>query len=360
MRAVVLCHTSELALVVLRALRANGVVPFVICERRIEKVLASSRACERVLLAGDLARNKEDIAAAIDCLNADVGVDVVMASNVQGLRILHEIRDLLAQRIYPMPPMAALDVLDDKRRFQSLARRLGLRVPKSLDFESGPDIDVGRVTREIGYPAAVKPAISWASIGFRRIASEREMAGLTKDPSYPYRCLIVQEYVEGEDAGAGVFVRSGRVEAMTTFKCGPRDAAEFVLIPDLAASAERIVLETGCEGVVNFDARIDPSGQVCLLECNPRFFMRLRALRFCGLDLLRLGLPDFKGDAGAASGRYRPLGDVASTGGFRQLLTGDWAVDVLARTAAEVASDPMPTLLGRLGSGRTYRPPAER
>lgn len=359
MRAVLLCHTSELALVVLRALRANGVVPLVACEKRIEKVVGSSRSCAGVILSGSLEHRKHDLVAAIDRVHRTDGLDVVMAANVQGLRILHDIARDLPVPVFPMPPLEALDVLDDKRSFYRLADELLIPVPASLSFASASEIDVGQVSRELGYPVAVKPAVSWASIGFRRIASERELAALANDESYTFRDLIVQEYVEGDDVGAGLFVRNGCVEALTTFKCGPRDSAEFISIPRLASAAERIVTETACEGVINFDARLGPSGDLRLLECNPRFFMRLRATRLCGLDLLRLGLPGIDGRPGLATGRYRPLGDIVSARGLHQLMTGEWGMQVLARTAVEIASDPMPTFFGRLGVGRIRSPTAK-
>jgi hypothetical protein len=198
--------------------------------------------------------------------------------------------------------------------------------------------------------------VSWASIGFRRIGSQRELAALAADESYGFRDLIVQEYVEGDDVGAGLFVRAGRIEALTTFKCGPRDSAEFISIPCLASAAERFALETRCEGVLNFDARLTAAGDIKLLECNPRFFMRLRAIRLCGLDLLRLGLPGRAPRPGRAIGRYRPLGDVVSAHGLRQLMRGEWRARVLAKTAAEVAADPMPTFIGRLGARATLPP----
>jgi len=263
MRAAVFCHTSELALVVLRALRANGVVPFVACEPRIEKVVAASRACEHVFFCGNLSRSKQDLSAAIEALDRihrDAKFDVVMASNVQGLRILHDLAGAVPAPVYPMPPLEALDTLDDKRKFHHLAVTLGVPVPRSMAFETAQMVDVERVSRDLGYPVAVKPAVSWGSIGFRRVNSERELRELAAGRDYPYRDIVVQEYIEGIDVGAGLFVRDGRVEAMATFKCGPRDAAEFVPIPALARAAERIVGATGCDGVINLDARLTPAG----------------------------------------------------------------------------------------------------
>lgn len=358
MRALVLSHTSELALVVLRALRANGAEPFVACDAGIARVIASSRACAGIVFSGSLERGRTDLVSAVQRLYRDGGLDMVMASNVQGLRILHGIAQAIPVPIFPMPPLAALDVLDDKRNFYRLADELFIPVPASLTFGSAGEIDVDQVSRKLGYPVAVKPAVSWASIGFRRIGSEQELVALAADDSYAFRDLIVQEYVEGDDVGAGLFVRNGRIEALATFKCGPRDSADFVSIPNLASAAERIVLATGCEGVVNFDARLAPSGDLKLLECNPRFFMRLRAARLCGLDLLRLGLPGANGYTGQATGRYRPLGDAVSAKGLRQLMTGEWGIGVLARTAAEIVSDPMPALFGLLSTARMRRPTA--
>jgi len=362
MRAVVLCHTSELALVVLRALRVNGVVPYVACEPRIEKVIAFSRACARVFYSGPLSRTEGDLAAvtqAVARLHREVGIDVVMASNVQGLRILHDIRHAMPAPVYPMPPLDALDVLDDKRKFYDLAANLDVPVPRSMEFETAQAIDVDRVSRDLGYPVAVKPAVSWASVGFLKVGSERELSDLTMPGQYPFRRVLVQEFIEGDDVGAGLFVRRGEPLTIATFKCGPRDAAEFVPIPALVQAAERIVDATGCEGVINFDARLSQSGEFRVLECNPRFFMRLRAARLCGLDFLRMGLPASGNNSGRAQGCYRPVGDAVSSAGLRQLVSGEWPLGVFARTVAELAGDPLPTLLSRLGSGRTRLPPAE-
>ena len=357
MRAAVICHTSELALVVLRSLRANGVEPYVLCDPRIERVLASSRACAGVVFSGDLS-SPADLIAAIRRLHRRAPLGVAMASNVQGQRILHAARSDLPMPTYPMASREALDVLDDKTRFYSLAAGIGLPVPRSLEFESRSAIDVGLVSRRIGYPAAVKPAVSWASIGFRRVGSEAELRALAEDRTYAYRKIVVQEFVEGQDVGVGLFARGGKVEAAATFKCGPRDAAEFVAITALAEAAARIAAQTAYEGVANFDARLGPSGAITLLECNPRFFMRLRAARLCGLDFLAMGLPGGTGRPNAARGRYRPLGDVVSAAGLGDVFKGRWDARVLARTAVELAADPMPALLGRLGSGRTVAPPA--
>lgn len=348
MRAVVLCHTPELGLVVLRALRANGLAIHVACDAGITGFLACSRCCDDLLFSGDLAGRKWELADAVNGLHKAVGVDIVLACNVEGMRLLHEIGEALIPPIFPMPPLDALDVLDDKRTLHRLAIRMGIPVPRTLEFHSARAIDTDVVSRELAYPLAVKPARGWSGIGFRKIESAEELAQLAADPSYRFSDVIVQEYVEGEDVGAGLFVRHGRVEAIATFKCGPRDAAEFVPIPGLAEIAERIVNATRCEGVINFDARLTPKGEIRLLECNPRPFMRTRAARFCGLDFMRLGLPGYRHAAVTASRRYRPLGDVATLDGLRQLLTGEWPVRVLARTAAEFLTDPVPSLLGRV------------
>jgi hypothetical protein len=139
------------------------------------------------------------------------------------------------------------------------------------------------------------------------------------------------------------------VQALSTFRCGPRNATEFVRIPVLAAIASKIAAETSYDGVANFDARMDDKGRVWLIECNPRFFMRVTAARICGLDFLKLGLPGRPSiSAPQARGRYYSLVDLASTNGLRHALSGRWPTQVLFSTLREACTDPGPSIVRRV------------
>jgi biotin carboxylase len=348
MRAVVICHNPELALVVLKSLRANGVRPLLVCSKDAYATLRASRLAEGTLMVGDLAAQPGTVTEAINARHRITPVDIVMATDVQGLRLLHDMPGLQPP-IYPMPDEETLDLLNDKWALYRFAVRLGLDVPRTLFFADLNDIDRRSVAREIGFPAVVKPVSQWASIGFRLVASERDLAALIDDPAYRFDGVIVQQFVPGRDIGAGLFARAGIVHALSTFFCGPRDATEFARIPVLAAMASKIAAETRYEGVANFDARIDDKGRVWLIECNPRFFMRITAARVCGLDFLRLGLPGCPSTpVPQARGRYYSLGDLASASGIQRALSGRWPAHVLFNSLREACADPGPSIVRRL------------
>jgi biotin carboxylase len=348
MRAVVICHNPELGLVVLKSLRANGAQSLLVCSRCAHATLRASRLAEGTLMVGDPAPHPEAVADAINARHGITPIDIVMAADVQGLRLLHAIRHL-APPVYLMPDKETLDLLDDKWALYRFATRLGLDVPRTLFFSGRNDIDRRAIIREIGFPAVVKPVSQWASIGFRCVASERDLAKLVDDPAYNFDGTIVQQFVPGHDIGAGLFARSGIVQALSTFRCGPRNATEFVRIPVLAAIASKIAAETSYDGVANFDARMDDKGRVWLIECNPRFFMRITAARICGLDFLKLGLPGCSSASmPQAQGRYYSLVDLASTNGLRHALSGRWPAQVLFSTLREACTDPGPSIVRRV------------
>ena len=86
----------------------------------------------------------------------------------------------------------------------------------------------------------------------------------------------------------------------------------FADIPRLAEGARRIIKATHYSRQ-NFDARLQPDGEFKFLECNPRFTARLTALRFAGVDLMRMGLPNAPPDVfhAAASGAIYGRSDLS-------------------------------------------------
>jgi hypothetical protein len=355
MRAVLICHNVPLALVVLHALNANGVKPLLICDKAAYATLRASRLTSGIILAGNIGAGPHRVSAVINAHHRRQAIDIVMASDVQGLCILDEIRDELLPPLYPMPDRRTLDVLNDKWEFYQLITALGLNAPKTLFIADRQSMDTDHIAKEIGFPAAVKPVAGWASMGLKIVSSVEELAALRADPCYPFKSLVIQRFIPGRDIGLSLFARAGTIQALSTFVCGPRDATEFAEIPRFATMGARIASHTAFSGVANFDARQDVDGRVYLLECNPRFFMRLGAARTCGVDFLRFGLPGARAPLGVmrnASGRYYSRGDILSGNGIRRLLTGGWPVRALMQSLREACVDPGPLIARRLGGDK--------
>jgi hypothetical protein len=351
MRMVLICHNSRLAHVVLHTLRANGIKPMLVCNSATASSLRVSRLISGIIFEGDLAQQSTEIAAVINQHHRYEAIELVLSSDVQGLYVLHNIRDCLIPTIYPMPSRATLDLLNDKWNFHRFASTLGLRVPRTLFFPDRSRIEVNRIAVEIGFPAVVKPTDAWAGIGFMIAASERDLARISSQTDYPAQSIVVQQFIPGRDIGLGLFARNGKTIAASTFLCGRRNATEFMEIPELVSMCDQIVHQTNYGGIANFDARLDHNGQSWLLECNPRCFMRLSACRICGLDLLKIGLPSGESfNRASAEGCFYSRSDLMTLQGIGRLLTNRWSMRVLMRSMREALDDPAPLILRRFGS----------
>jgi predicted ATP-grasp superfamily ATP-dependent carboligase len=349
MEAVLLCHNARLGQVVLDTLHANGVKPWLVVDPTTASSLRSSRLIRGTLLAKpDLAAHAQTIADLIYSLNR--APDVVLAADVEGLLILSALRDQLGGLRFPQPEHETLTLLNNKWTFRNLCNELGLPTPKSMYYAAKTNIDPGVIAREVGFPVVLKPAAKFSSVGLRMVASEDAMRRIMQDTRYQFDSLIVQQFIIGNDIGGSLFARDGKVIAATTFDCGENDATVFHSMPEFAAMMSRIIQATRYTGVANFDARVDVEGHIHLFECNPRFFMRLSAVRICGLDLLRLGLLTATGVNGEAQGSYYAKSDILTWNGVCRVLSGEWRTRILLQSWREACHDPWPLMRRRAGT----------
>jgi hypothetical protein len=350
MEAVLICHNPRLGQVVLNTLHANGIKPWLILDPTTAASLQSSRLIRGILLAKpDLASNTNLIVEQMHQLHR-YPPDVVLASDVEGLLILSALQYQLARLRFPQSEHDTLMLLNDKWRFRNLCEQLGLPTPKTLYYADKINIDFDLVDRDIGFPVVLKPTSKFSSVGLRTVPSKDAMRQIVNDANYRFDNLLVQKLIPGKDIGISLFARTGVVITSTTFDCGDNDSTEFRPMPEFLAMASQIVAATGYTGVANFDARLDLSGEIKLLECNPRFFMRLSAARICGLDLLRLGLPDCDAVNGQAHGGFYANSDIFTWSGIRRVMTGQWQMRILLRSWWETLHDPIPVLRRRTGT----------
>jgi predicted ATP-grasp superfamily ATP-dependent carboligase len=349
MKVILLSLNPLLGQVVLDALRANNVTSWLIYDQITASMLRYSRLTT-VLMGGDaLANRTEEIVSVIDRCHQEHHIDMVLASDVEGLLILTDIRDRIAPPVYAMPDRGTLGTLNNKWQFYQLCQDLDLPVPKSRFF-TAKTLDVAEIERDIGFPLVIKPTEKSGSIGVRTIHNSNELRKVLG--SYNFEEFVVQKYIAGDDIGLSVLALQGVIQAVTCFWCGSRLATRFDSMPDFVELCRRILLSTTFTGVANFDARIEQStGTIRLLECNPRFFARLNAVRHGGLDFLRLVL--YPGEKpGAANGIVFARGDIRAV---RALLDSPSRA-IVVRTWHEYFQDPLPRLLHRIRGNKSNLP----
>ncbi len=359
LNVVLLTHWGRSGYNILRALNAMGGKTFLIHDERSAS-LRLSRCCKVVHSIPEIAEaDPATVVGIINDLHSSVGIDSVIASDVESLTLLARIKSDLQAPVFPIAELSTLLALNNKWEFYKLCVANNVPVPKTLFVEDKSAIDPEIIAAELGFPLVVKPVAGYGQRGILVLTGKADLeARLLRNHSYTYGGMVIQEFVEGCDWALSVFARNGAVENWTAWACpGQLEAGygvgrflvtEFCDRRDLMEMGEKIISATGFSGVANFDARFDiRSNTMKMFECNPRFFNRMLAARFCGLDFVRAGLPSGGGGQRISLDQkhYYPWQELFSVRGVRRLLNGEWKPSLLARDVYELLSDPLPPIM---------------
>lgn len=237
-------------------------------------------------------------------------------------------RDRLATVFrFALPDGDLVETLVDKGRFQALAERLGLPVPRTrrlrpLPGSDAPDLD-------LRYPVIVKPLTRrppWDEIeGLGkaiRLERPEELRALWPRLIPVGIDLLAQELIPGPetrieshhvyiDAGgavAGEF--TGRKIRTYPVDYGHSTALTVTDIDgegaDVAALGREIAARIGLSGVAKFDFKRDPAGRLHLLEINPRFNLWHHLGAVAGVNLPAIVHADLTGRPRPAPAKARP------------------------------------------------------
>jgi predicted ATP-grasp superfamily ATP-dependent carboligase len=265
-----------------------------------------------------------------------------------------------------------IEQLVDKDRFQALAERYGLPVPRSQRLR--PDAGAPCPVLEIPYPLIVKPLTrtpAWAAFAGAgkavRVHDADELRALWPQLAAVGTELLAQQliagpesrvesfhvYVDASGAIAGEF--TGRKIRTYPADYGMSTALEIVWLPDVAELGRDVVARLSLRGVAKLDFKRDADGRLHLLEINPRFNLWHYPGALAGVNLPAMVHADL-------TGRERPAARAAPGG----VVWCDPLQDLRAAHAAGVAplawlrwmrgcalsglsrEDPLPFLRGKL------------
>jgi D-aspartate ligase len=193
--------------------------------------------------------------------------------------------------------------LTDKHRFQALAERLDLPVPRTRRLDPPSDPAGWRV--DLRYPLLIKPVTrrfdAWGAIapdakavavpdpeGLRRLWDRLAAAGVQ---------ILAQELIAGpesqiESYHTYVDEEATRVAEFTGKKIRTRPARfgyttslSITNAEDVAALGRQIVRRLGLTGVAKLDFKRTADGQLRLLEVNPRFTLWHHPAAIAGVNI---------------------------------------------------------------------------
>jgi len=234
--------------------------------------------------------------SAIVALHHRSPLEGVLAVDDQGVVIASAAAARLGFRHNPPDAVAAT------RDKTIMRERLGAAsVPQPAYRMATLGADVASAAAEIGYPCVVKPVSRSASQGVIRAddAIEAETAAvriraMTASSPEP---LLVESFVSGDEVAVEGLLTGGRLEVLAVFdKPDPLDGPFFeetiyvtpsrqppAILTEIESTAARAATALGLrEGPVHAELRIDPGGDVIILELAARSIGGLcaRALRF--------------------------------------------------------------------------------
>lgn len=152
---------------------------------------------------------------------------------------------------------------------------------------------------ELSYPVFVKPVKGSASIAISKAKDKETVEFLCKHSDG----LIIQEYLEGREIGADVYIDmiSGEVVSIFTKKkllmrAGETDKAVSFKDDRLFALIEKFVMEAGYRGQIDIDI-FEKDDEYYISEVNPRFGGGYPHAYECGCDHMKLILNNLQGKA---------------------------------------------------------------
>jgi predicted ATP-grasp superfamily ATP-dependent carboligase len=190
----------------------------------------------------------------------------------------------------------ALTIAVNKERTLTIARALGLHVPRSVLVSSMSN--VGAALREVGLPAVIKPVESWVSGEQLRVASQlvvsldeaqRVVEALTGSGG----TVLIQQFLTGRREAVSLFFADGEIYArfaQWAKRTEPPLGGQSVLRQSIAVpsdsgeQAERLVRAIGLDGYSEVEFRRDSSGLPYLMEINPRLSASVEIAVRSGVD----------------------------------------------------------------------------
>ncbi len=217
---------------------------------------------------------------------SDHGIDMVMAAGHLAKRSLVMARERIDAPCFPMPETGHFEMLNNKWAFTRHCQAQGVTCPQSWLFPGAAPLFRRLERGQLTLPLVAKPLDFDGGHGVKILTTLNWQAALAE---IDYAPIIAQRLIEGEDIGAAVFCRGGRMENVIAhrYQHGVYEAFADSAIRDAIG---RILHPLTTNGVFNFDMRRDRDGKVHFLECNPRFFFKIGLAMETGFNFVAFGI----------------------------------------------------------------------
>lgn len=255
----------------------------------------SSRWCQKAFIF-PAEEGTEEYFPYLEQLLDHIRAGVLVISSDANLALIRRYRERLEQHIrIALAREPALGIAINKERTLEVAKQLGISVPKGVNVKTTSE--VAEALREVGLPAVVKPAESWAwnkqhgtrlesklvstPDEARHVVEELESFGVT---------MLFQQLISGGRESVSLFYAYGQIYACYAQRHmrivgGQSALRESIAVPpDIGGQAESLVREIDLEGCAEVEFRRDDAGNPYLMEINPRLWASTELAVRSGVD----------------------------------------------------------------------------
>lgn len=188
-----------------------------------------------------------------------------------------------------------LDVFMDKGETIKLADELGIPTPPTFFPE---EMALEELSRQVSYPALIRPRRSAGSRGITRVDSKQEITTAFHDVAAEYGTPMVQQYVEKTGYTTACLLLDGDQREVASFSYerikeyplsgGPTVVGRSTHDTEAIDYARRLLSAGEWKGVAEVEFIRDRAGVPRLLEVNPRFWTPVQLAITAGVDFPKL------------------------------------------------------------------------
>jgi predicted ATP-grasp superfamily ATP-dependent carboligase len=284
---IVVGKCKHVVLAVLKAIRSFIDAKCIVIGDDEIRLLRWSPLCQAQIFVNFDGSDDDNFVTAVTSLARRIPRVILIPVDCDAIRLINRVRDRISVKSTPIPDLPTLEMFHDKWRFHQFCTRHGLRVPETRFIGPKSNLDFDAIASELGVPFVVKPVNQTGSLGITIVASRAHLEQSVRDnDGYRYAPLIAQRYIDGKDMGLSLLSFHGRLSA---FAIQQLNGSRIDFVPNsyLAQTAETLCSTSSYHGVMHVDVRIERStGEIFLIESNPRFWTSLTAAAWCGLNFV--------------------------------------------------------------------------
>lgn len=213
---------------------------------------------------------------------------ILVPADVSGVKVVALANDGFLK--FPVSNVSTVARLNDKYEFFSLCKELGIETPETKLFKTKLALFEEWPNIELQCPFVVKPTNREDGEGVCIITSEDYYRKNILDEDYGFAPLLAQRYIPGHDIDISILSLDGIIlhYAVQTYINGK---LWFIQSKEILNHARKIVWALRFSGILHIDGRIDSeTGEINLIEGNPRIWSSMNALTLMDLNFVRAGI----------------------------------------------------------------------